>query len=125
MSGLGIDAFSIKSNLRFSGAQRLLKTVCQRCAVPARSETLLFVKELGLHPARLSDLLERNPSGCEMCKGGILGRLPVLEYLTAGDIEKYSSAESLRKSVKCSIKTEVRRLFETGIIDFQEAREYL
>src|SRR5207253_2173271 len=58
MQHLGVDAFSLKENLRLSLAQRLVRRLCDNCKLPLRDS--YFV---------------RSPTGCSNCKLGITGRI--------------------------------------------------
>lgn len=64
---IGVDANVLDSVLRFSAAQRLLRKLCADCSVPDPEAGLPFRK--------------RNLAGCKACRDGILGRVPILEYL--------------------------------------------
>lgn len=69
--GLGVEREILKSNLRFSIAQRLEQRVCTRCGILAGQE----IQEKWQAPVRT-----RNSRGCSYCVGGIRGRLPILEW---------------------------------------------
>lgn len=79
---IGIDRYSIASNLRFSGAQRLVKKICPHCSrVPGKEELREFFRLAGATAKEDGLFRVRNPQGCERCQHGIVGRLPVLEYI--------------------------------------------
>lgn len=77
---LGLDSAAIVDTLRGAVAQRLLRKVCKKCAVPAtdpltQDESVLY-QEFGVRPTVRAN-------GCSYCgQSGFHGRLPVNEILT-------------------------------------------
>lgn len=114
LRNMGIEQYMIESNLKFSAAQRLVKQICPFCSPKVdigqikQNSALSFLAEKG-------DFREINPDGCEKCKSGIYGRIPVMEYLTKNEL---SSGEPLNPK---------KRLFDeyifkaqNGLIDYKE-----
>jgi len=115
---LGIDQYIIESNLRFSAAQRLLKKICQGCSSKASLED---IDNLGLTLAKanidnkVSNFKVRNPSGCKSCDNGIVGRVPVIEYITKVELDFSNPLipkESLRQATL--------KLAQKGLVDINE-----
>lgn len=82
LSNLGVEEFLVRSNLRLSAAQRLVKHLCGECAVPASNERLdkLNIGSTGRYMTRSLN------AGCPKCVGGVTGRIALLEYLTGPEI---------------------------------------
>jgi len=95
---LGIDRYMLNSCLRFSAAQRLIKRLCPRCSVSApiaaRSSFNEFCMQRRLPLSQDADLRMRNQKGCTSCRQGVIGRLPVLEYLKEHQIRAHLNALS-------------------------------
>jgi len=80
--------FQLAESMGMVVSQRLVKTICPHCALPASApneqEIQLFslnLEMLGEH-AELPSLVHRaNPDGCDFCEGGYGGFLPVNEVL--------------------------------------------
>lgn len=77
---LGIDRFSINSNLRLACAQRLLKKLCQYCSRPHK---------LAGH----TGLKVQNENGCSKCRRGIVGRIAIMEFVTSSSIKNESNTK--------------------------------
>ena len=90
---LGVDRYMLKSCLRFSAAQRLIKKLCPRCSTAAPASVRAALNELCLQRkfrvSKDADLRTRNAAGCSECRQGVIGRIPVLEYLKAVQVGAY------------------------------------
>ncbi|MFK7823630.1 MAG: GspE/PulE family protein [Oligoflexales bacterium] len=95
---LGVDQFSIETNLRLSVAQRLLRKICPHCRI-----SLDFGYKV-------------NPMGCKQCKGGVIGRIAIIEYLEKEDI--------ISKNKSTTLALEAEKLVKKGIIDFSELASF-
>lgn len=82
---LGIDRDTIRDNLRFSAAQRLVPKLCAACSVAAPDEVVeATLKTFGQRkPESAGGYRIVNAQGCPLCKGGIIGRAPAIEYLAS------------------------------------------
>lgn len=82
---LGIDRDTIKDNLRFSAAQRLVPKLCKACSEVAPAEVVAAVLEaVGKREIETAGTYRiLNPQGCAVCKGGVIGRVPAIEYLAS------------------------------------------
>lgn len=101
---LGVDAFTIKSNLRLSAAQRLFPLLCPHCSIPTSA-------------------LQRkqNPDGCPQCEGGVMGRTAVLEYMIDSEIRQYLEDQNNQSDYPInSLKKAAHELVEIGKIDCAE-----
>lgn len=93
LKGLGVDHDLLKNNIRFIGAQRLIKVLCSHCRVKSNTG---FIK---------------NIKGCVNCNGsGIIGRKPILQYLTGVS----------KNSEKITLKEVARPLMLKGVMDYNE-----
>jgi len=81
---LGIDPYLLTAALNGVWAQRLLRTICPHCAVPA-TPTTCELAELGLPPEAAQGGFRRG-SGCGQCRNtGYRGRRAVAEILALDD----------------------------------------
>lgn len=80
---LGVDRDTIRDNLRFSAAQRLVPKLCPICKEVASSEVVAAaIKAIGRElPATPGGYRVQNTRGCSLCTEGIVGRVPAIEYL--------------------------------------------
>jgi type II secretory ATPase GspE/PulE/Tfp pilus assembly ATPase PilB-like protein len=120
LRNLGIDEFSIKSNLRLSIAQRLLRKLCPSCRKRA-DDTLLhkLSNEFEGIDFDCSMLFVTNPKGCERCQHGVVGRVAVIEYLEKEDVKKFLQNQS-NFSLDRTLKQASLKLAEQGLIDLNE-----
>ncbi len=99
LMNLGLDLFSIKTNLRLSVAQRLLRTICPHCSLP-EGPYRYFTKK-----------------GCHYCQRGVVGRIAIIEYLERAQIENLGNGEI---QMVTTLKEECEKLAQKGIIDGSE-----
>ena len=111
LTNLGADRFSIKTNLRLSVAQRLLRLICPECSEPATSDLLAKVQNTGNYRVSSS-------AGCKHCHQGVTGRIAVIEHLARDEIIKLG-VEELR--VADSLAFECLELAKDGRIDIRDA----
>ena len=111
LTNLGADRFSIKTNLRLSVAQRLLRLICPECSEPATSELLSRVEKTGNY--RVSSF-----SGCKHCHQGVTGRVAVIEHLARDEIVKLGVEDLV---VTDSLAFECLELAKEGRIDIRDA----
>ncbi len=90
---MGIDSYLLRSCIRLSAAQRLVKVLCPHCSKPLPaplrkqlSETLLAKRVRLSHGANLKTA---NRDGCERCRQGFIGRAPILEYMKKPEIQRF------------------------------------
>lgn len=83
LEGLGVDKVLIEKNLKFVGAQRLVKVLCPKCK--AKDGSSYF---------------KQSKSGCEYCSfTGVISRRPILDYLKY-PINFNSSNDKSRNNLK-------------------------
>lgn len=111
LTNLGADLFSIKTNLRLSVAQRLLRLLCPNCSMPAPHD---LVQKTGL----TGEFKVLNPAGCKSCTAGIIGRKAVIECLQKEDFLPLGVQPVL---VKESLAFECTELALKGEIDVRDA----
>ena len=118
LKNMGVEQYMIDSNLKFSSAQRLIKKLCSNCSIKA---DVGIVKQLSSKYSLplTSDFRETNHKGCEKCKNGISGRVPVLEYLTKNELESIVNLKT-----KKSLLNEYIEKAQLGLIDYKEVQDY-
>jgi type II secretory ATPase GspE/PulE/Tfp pilus assembly ATPase PilB-like protein len=102
--GLKVDLDTLRANLKFSAAQRLIQVLCPECKIPlgenegkdifdrfgANEHSGNEIRQIHLVKEPVfSSVYRRNYQGCSSCQYGLSGRKPILEYLTSDDINKY------------------------------------
>lgn len=97
---LGVDKYIIESNLRFSAAQRLIKKICPECSIKVDNET---------------NFKSRNLNGCKSCEAGIVGRVPIIEYLTKDELDFSKTLVPKESLFQATLK-----LAQSGVIDAKE-----
>lgn len=116
---LGVDTFTIKSNLRLSAAQRLIPLICTHCSIEASSKETELLGTSG-------NFRKTNSEGCSQCKSGVIGRIAVLEYMVEDEIKQFIDSPKDSVSVpKRSLKKEVIELTRLGKVDFSEALSFI
>lgn len=82
---LEVKPYEIADALRLVVAQRLPKKICPHCSIeiePTENHLSLFRTQAGSHPIDISRPFWRaNAQGCEHCKNGYVGVIPVMEML--------------------------------------------
>lgn len=111
---LGVDPFLLSSSLLGVVGQRLVKSLCDECKI----EVVLareVVEANGFDPDTMpAYVYEPNLAGCEACRGGFGGRVPIHEVMLVG--EELSEAIADNAS-----ETAVRRLArEAGMTTMRE-----
>jgi type II secretory ATPase GspE/PulE/Tfp pilus assembly ATPase PilB-like protein len=124
---LGVDSFSLRSCLRFSAAQRLLKRLCDACAVPLsenqRREVATNFVDRELPFDETGQWKTKNLDGCSQCRGGVVGRVPVLEYMRGHEVQDYLSQPENKPRLNNSLAHAAAKLSERGIVDVFDALE--
>ncbi len=126
LKALGVDDFSISSSLRFIGAQRLVKKLCEHCSVPVISGASkpLYLDKLRPLEETLQDkpkFKTRNAAGCDKCIGGISGRIPILEYADGEGVAAYLNGKPRKECLQTSLQQAAFSLAAQGLIDLEEA----
>ncbi|MGE0175127.1 MAG: GspE/PulE family protein [Oligoflexales bacterium] len=124
--GLGIDKDTLRENLRFSAAQRLVGRLCQYCAIKAPMTLCKYANDAVEQPvdASRSTFRIRNMSGCEHCHEGVTGRIPAIEYMneagTARLLEAGSCAPARSGVLKQTLRRAAYDLAHVGLVDVRE-----
>lgn len=126
LRALGVDDFSITSSLRFTGAQRLVKKLCEHCSIPvitgaARPSYLEKLKPYEETLQEKPKFRERNMGGCDKCIGGINGRIPILEYTDGEGVAAYLKGKPRKECLETSLQEAAFSLAVQGLIDLEEA----
>jgi type IV pilus assembly protein PilB len=131
LSNMGLEGFIVASALKGVLAQRLLRKLCTRCAVPsAASEDIIsrlgFVENGIDIPDRL---WKANTAGCDHCRNGHRGRvvaaemLVVTEDIAAAIVDRAPSSEIerlARSSSHSSIHQDGLRWLAEGVVSVDE-----
>lgn len=128
LDDLKVSLPKIKSYLRFSAAQRLIKKLCPDCKLPISPENLYvfkkYLKENSLHLNDYSQVMQRNPNGCENCskigEKGVSGRLPILEYVNKSQITNFINGVA---SGHMEMKEAALNKAKEGLICFSQIKE--
>ena len=125
---LGIDRYMLKSCLRFSAAQRLIKKLCPKCSVPAPVSVRAKLSELCLEKniriAKDSNLRVRNTQGCGHCRQGVVGRVPILEYMRGAEVSSHLSGDDQGVAQLCvTLRQAALKTAEKGETDVCEVLE--
>lgn len=126
---MGVEPFLISSSLIAIMAQRLVRTLCPNCKVPAtlsREQCL----EMGLNPQEYSGrkIYSLSDSGCAECQlTGYLGRSGIHEMLLIDDtirsmIMKRSNSSEIRQASRTlkSLRSDGAAKILAGITSFEE-----
>ncbi len=122
LMNLKVEPYMIESNLRFSAAQRLVKSICPKCSKTLSNDSekdpdlMKLLASLGTH-----DGFRMKGSGCELCREGVTGRVALLEYMRKDEIKDYLASD-LKNSPKLvqSLKDAAIRKARAGSIDVKE-----
>ena len=96
LQGLGIRDDQVASNLRFASAQRLLGRICPSCRRPiSEGQSRELFGEPGAHRA----MWTRHLDGCAKCQRGLVGRIPVFEYIEPSSGERSPSLKDTMLSL--------------------------
>jgi general secretion pathway protein E len=116
---MGLDLYNVVSALNAVLAQRLMRRLCERCAVSVEPTTVQRAM-LGDAPATL-----RRAVGCAHCRGtGYRGRLAVAEVLVLDDElrEMITNRDPIRR-IKESVRARGGRLLRDAALDMARAGE--
>lgn len=122
LAKLGIDPFTIQSNLRFSCAQRLVPELCYQCSKFIEVNELNQYREVFKKQDIMFDpILCKIKSSCKFCRSGIIGRVPILEYMTENNISKYiSGGMKSQPQLDVSLKDSGLQYAQVGKVDINE-----
>lgn len=119
LSNLGVDRLTLESNLRLSIAQRLEQKLCPFCSTNISEDLVLthFRDELDeLVPVEKKFNVRRRSQeigGCQFCRSGIAGRVPILEWAS---MEKEEDEKKPRLELVQSLEdARLLRMFEGEI----------
>ena len=114
LKNMGVEPYMIESNLRFSAAQRLVKRLCSSCSWKVSEKEVRQVQSLA--PLVFKGEYRRvNPKGCPQCKSGVIGRVPVMEYLTKSELSNLKGLKPKRR-----LLDEYILKAQNSFIDYQE-----
>lgn len=114
LKNMGVESYMIESNLRFCAAQRLVKRICPFCSRKAKAQEVRKIHALAPFVFR-GDFRQINTKGCLKCKDGVIGRVPVMEYLTKSELSKPTTLKP-----KKSLLDEYVLKATNSLIDYQE-----
>ena len=118
LRNMGVESYMIESNLKFSAAQRLVKEICPFCSRKVKDQVVKQVHALAPLIFK-GDFRQTNPKGCPKCKNGVVGRVPVMEYLTKTELSGITALKPKR-----SFFEEYILKAKDGLIDYREVLNY-
>ncbi len=114
LKNMGIEEYMIESNLRFSATQRLVKRICPFCSRKAKDKEVRQIHALASLVFK-EDFRKVNSKGCSKCRNGVVGRVPVMEYLTKSELSRPTELKPKKSLLdECILKA------KKGLIDYQE-----
>ena len=113
LKNMGVEEYMIESNLKFSAAQRLVKRICPSCSKKAKDQVVRQIQALAPFVFK-GDFRKTNPKGCPKCKNGIIGRIPLMEYLTKSELSDQTVKPKKSLLDECILKA------KNGLIDYEE-----
>jgi len=122
---LGVDRYLLKSVLKLSSAQRLVKRLCTKCSLPLSNSE---IANLGRVLTRdnykgASGLRKRNDAGCEACRSGVTGRVSVLEYAKGNGLGPLFQEEPRTDGLSASLQSAYLARALKGEVDANEYRK--
>jgi len=131
LDDLKVSPLKIKSYLRFSGAQRLLKKLCPNCKIEiTREEKDKFMKWLKLNnfkSCKNTVFYTVNEKGCDNCnkagKLGTKGRVPIMASLNSELLKKYYENNYILGNEYKTLKQHALDKAEAGIVCIREVME--
>jgi type IV pilus assembly protein PilB len=109
---MGVEPFNLVSALTCVVAQRLVRRVCARCAVPDPEVTPQVLIDIGFHPAYASKVVAMKGKGCATCNNtGEKGRTAIHEVLVMTEevkqavAQKFAPMELKQVCMKSGMKT--------------------
>jgi general secretion pathway protein E len=121
---MGIDPYALTSALNGVWAQRLLRTVCPRCATPYQP-TDIELAGLGLSADSVQEFNFRKGQGCGDCRGtGYRGRRAIAEILTLNDrLRELIANKASLLSIKAEAKAAGTRFLREAALDLVRTGE--
>ncbi len=121
---LGIDKDTLRENLRFSSAQRLVLRLCPECSTeaPANVARDALADSVVHKKSKTASFRVRGIHDCSKCLGGIVGRVPAIEYLTETQIISYLDGKDARPKLVRSLQSAVLALATQGLVDVREVK---
>lgn len=110
MQSLGADEMDLQEVLRLSIAQRLVPQICPKCSVVATKEVMQRLSLLG------EGWMLRG-EGCRACRAGVVGLVPILEYVK-NEWEEYEG------SLRCTLQGSFLERAERGEVDVREVESF-
>jgi type IV pilus assembly protein PilB len=84
MIDMGIEPFNVASSVRLVSAQRLLRSLCKECKVPAQPSEAHLAR-LGMTEEEIAKSEFKQAKGCPRCSSGYKGRFAILETMRLTD----------------------------------------
>lgn len=117
-SHMGVDPYSFVSALNGIAAQRLVRLLCEHCAVSERPDDEM-ISASGLDPLQVNDYQFRTGKGCGQCRGnGYRGRHAIAEILLLNDeIRELIVAQAPIRSIKEAARNNGTRFLREAALD--------
>ena len=123
---MGVEPFLIAYAINLIVAQRLIRTLCQKCKVPDTDRDAVLMKNLGFKPEEIEHgeiFTSAHDPKCSVCAGkGFKGRRAISETLSFSPRLRHTIAES----GNAVDEEEIRRIaIEEGMLTLQDSARIL
>lgn len=112
LTDMGVEPFLISSTMIAVMAQRLIRKICQECAIPDQPDELLLREEFSITPETYQTAQFRKGRGCDTCRHtGYRGRLAICEILPFSNeikdltVQRATAHEIKRLGLKQGMRT--------------------
>ena len=78
---MGIEPFLLAYAINLVVAQRLMRTLCEKCKKPVEHIDMAFAQSIGFKEEELQNVTIYEPVGCDHCRKGYKGRVAIHEVL--------------------------------------------
>jgi len=129
---MGIEPFLIAYAINLVVAQRLMRTLCNKCKKPVSNVDKAFALSIGFTEQDISNHTFYKPVGCDNCKKGYAGRVAIHEVLpftsdirkliltAASDLDEDAIRESALKYGMVTLRASARRRVIEGRVCMEE-----
>ena len=129
---MGIETFLIAYAINIIIAQRLIRTLCEKCKQPIKDLDANIALKLGFTEEEIKNTTFYKPVGCSHCRGGYKGRAAIHECLyftktirkmifeTGSDINEDAIRQQAIKEGMLTLRVAARERVKQGISDFEE-----
>ena len=120
---LGVDRDTLRETLRFSAAQRLVGKLCQNCCGHLSELRIDQISKdyRAFIGSKRCDFRWPNQFGCDQCRNGTTGRIPIIEYLNGPAVADLLGGASKDLVLSRPLLDTLWQLACDGVISVREA----